>query len=190
MKFMHVMMLIVAVLPACRTPGGKSGLSGIASAPAKPSDLPNSKIKFTASDLLAINDHGSSFCKILEKDKSDDFVHLAAKLCDGEQNWVGYALADGLKDQNEIFIANRAAVADVAMRLSTAAKQNNNVAIQKLVSLEQQLLQQDMAIISGEKVKDFENEMENPSGGVAKQREDYAAFVAWIKQLNTYYSKN
>lgn len=187
------LVLFLNVFVSCRTPSSVSSMtSTMTSPPAKPGDLPKTAVNFNQQDSVAIHEHGSAICKILEKDKNEDLLRLSRKVCDSDASWVGYGASDALKNQNELFIANRSALVDVAGKISAGAAENKNVTIQRLVAMELNRLQQDLILISGEKIQKFEREIENPadSSKTATQRAEYTAFNMWPKQLNLYYMKN
>ena len=174
-------MLLTAAF-SCQTPNVSSDLGSVASgAPAKPNDLPKTSVNFGANDMVAIYEHGSSICKMLEKDKTEDFVRMAQKVCDTDSRWLGYTTADGLKDNNELFIGNREALTALGNKISALAGQRSNIAIQRLAHLEMTALRDDLTMISGEKIKKFESEV---------QKAPYASFSTWARSLNDYYMKH
>lgn len=181
--------VLLSIMCSCRTPGERSGLAAAGSlAPAKPNDLPISTVRFINNDMIAITDHGDSVCKILEKDKTEDFVRIAQKLCDSNGHWLGYTASDGLKNQNELFIGNRDALTNLGGKISTVAGERNNIAIQRLAFLEIKMFRDDLALISGDKIKKFENDMQL-SNGSSDTAAQYASFSRWVMSLNDHYMK-
>lgn len=188
-RFLLSVPLLLSVAVSCRTPGSANLAVGDAPAPVKPNDLPKSTVQFVAEDMAAITDHGGSICKILEKDKTDDFVRVAQKVCDSQDHWLGYVATDGLKTQNELFVGNREALTDLGHKISTSTGARNQIAIQRLVFLEMKLLRDDLALISGDKIKKFESEMLK-SGAAPNAAALYSGFTRWAKSLNDHYMKH
>ncbi len=180
---------ITVGLYSCQT---TSGTSSLASAPKKPVDLPMVSVVFVANNSLAIQEHGDALCKIVEKLKDEGLAKLSHKICEDDATWIGYDAKVGLKDSNEIFIANLAAIRNVFTLATAVAGKTGGIAMQRLLSTENTLFEQDISLFVGEKIKKFEAEIEKSpnSADSAKRKEQYAKFVKWATSLNEYYQKH
>lgn len=187
LRFIILVSMVLSIY-SCKTMSGRSGMTDANSPPpGKPGDLPISSVSFVPNDMASIQDHGNSMCKIVAKLNSEELTRLSHKICEDEAKWLGYSTADGMKTNNELFIANRSALRDVINKASAIATKNGSVAIQRLVFVESRLFEQDLSLLVGEKIKRFENEMENVAGTSNERREVYRQFVGWVGKLNEYY---
>ena len=193
-KWTSVVLLSTA-FASCHTANNRTALAdaAVSQTPAKPNDLPASKAKFNLGDMKVLSNHGTWFCQKVKTVNSVEMGNLAKKLCTDASVWTGYVAADGLLNATELYIANRTALQDALANAASAAAKNGDTATQRRIFSESTILNQDMSLMTGDSMKAFEDEMQNPSGGsdaIVASRKAYMQFDAWVKSLNAFYRAN